>query len=324
MVESAGAASGSRSTLIGVIAAIVAVGVLGCLAYYAIQRAMELQHRTACANNLSQIGYVCQAYWAGHQQACPKVWTATVDQATQATRWDAIGNTRTGATPPAAVDKGPEIPIESNTANLWVLVKTGLIENPAVFVCPAAKGHAFETDVTDCTKVRDFAGPQNISYSYQNVFGPYRLTSAASPDLAIAADANPCRADFCGPRGATTRYMATHPQYEVEGWGEIKDRHFANSPNHNFKGQNVLYLDGHVQWCDNPFCGVEYDNIWTKSNWLGPWKEPGVPPSGGGEPDPNHVATLEGNSDNSSYPDPGTPGTVSLEPSNRDDSFLVP
>jgi len=325
MVESAGAASGSRTTLISVIAAIVAVGILGCLVIYGIQVALELANHTACPNNLSQIGKACQAYNAGTQLAWPKVWSTTNSAgAPQPTRWDAIGNTRTGAEPPAALDKGPEVLIESNTANLWALVKAGLCENPAVFICPQAKGYVVDTGVTDYTKVRDFAGPENISYSFQNLFGTYRLSSAASPQLAVAADANPCRADFCGPRGATTRYMATHPQYEVEEWGEIKDKHFANSPNHNFKGQHVLYLDGHVQWQDNPFCGVKYDNIWTKSVPKEMLQDPGNAPAGTSDPGPEMVRKLEANSDNSSYPDPGTPGTAALDPSNREDSFLVP
>ncbi|MBM4064682.1 MAG: DUF1559 domain-containing protein [Planctomycetes bacterium] len=39
------------------------------------------------------------------------------------------------------------------------------------------------------------------------------------------------------------------------------------SDNHNQKGQNVLYLDGHVEWKGTSTCGFyngsAYDNIWT-------------------------------------------------------------
>ena len=35
-----------------------------------------------------------------------------------------------------------------------------------------------------------------------------------------------------------------------------------NSSNHNREGQNVLYNDGHVTWCDNPFVGHNEDNIY--------------------------------------------------------------
>jgi prepilin-type processing-associated H-X9-DG protein len=37
-----------------------------------------------------------------------------------------------------------------------------------------------------------------------------------------------------------------------------------NSPNHAFQGQNVLYLDGHVEWTVHPYCGPKMDNIWLR------------------------------------------------------------
>jgi len=41
----------------------------------------------------------------------------------------------------------------------------------------------------------------------------------------------------------------------------------ALSDNHNQKGQNVLYIDGHVEWKGTQTCGYyngsTYDNIWT-------------------------------------------------------------
>jgi len=38
-----------------------------------------------------------------------------------------------------------------------------------------------------------------------------------------------------------------------------------NSQNHKRKGQNVLYNDGHVVWCNNPFVCVNRDNIYTRA-----------------------------------------------------------
>ena len=39
------------------------------------------------------------------------------------------------------------------------------------------------------------------------------------------------------------------------------------SPNHSQKGQNVLYIDGHVEWKGTETCGyyngTSYDDIWT-------------------------------------------------------------
>jgi len=94
-----------------------------------------------------------------------------------------------------------------------------------------------------------------------------------------------------------------------EAWAqiEIADATQLNSPNHKFKGQNVLYLDGHVDFTDNPYCGVNYDNIWvlrqTSSTTI----------------DVNDVTTLKASDDTSSYD-----GTKTLTSSGTDDSFLTP
>ncbi|HEY7119458.1 MAG TPA: hypothetical protein VH475_22895 [Tepidisphaeraceae bacterium] len=42
-----------------------------------------------------------------------------------------------------------------------------------------------------------------------------------------------------------------------------------NSSNHRRKGQNVLFNDGHVSWCDTPFSGHARDNIFTRYSPLG-------------------------------------------------------
>jgi prepilin-type processing-associated H-X9-DG protein len=38
----------------------------------------------------------------------------------------------------------------------------------------------------------------------------------------------------------------------------------ANSNNHDGDGQNVLFGDGHVEFLQNPFVGVQRDNIFTR------------------------------------------------------------
>ena len=43
----------------------------------------------------------------------------------------------------------------------------------------------------------------------------------------------------------------------------------GNSANHDGDGQNVLYEDGHVEWQQNPFVGVNRDNIYTASDGKG-------------------------------------------------------
>ena len=296
-------------TLVELLVVVTIIGMLIAILLPAVFGAMELARRTACANNLSQIGKACQAFSAGHNQAWPDV------LATDATAiWKNIGGTRTSITDPADTGAGN---IESNTANFWLLIKAALAENPAVFVCPSASSHSADTSAADYARARDFWLPTNISYSYQDAAGPYKLTSAASPNLAVAADANPQRPDFAS---AVTDYVGTPAKanYEEATWGAITSPDTAkwklNSPNHKFKGQNVLYLDGHVTFETHPYCGVRYDNIWTK--------QVAAPTT----PDPTgdiatFVTTIEGNADGTSY---DASGTTQLDAAKRDDSFLVP
>jgi hypothetical protein len=39
---------------------------------------------------------------------------------------------------------------------------------------------------------------------------------------------------------------------------------FMNSQNHAGKGQNVLFHNHSVIWCNNPFVGHAQDNIYTR------------------------------------------------------------
>jgi prepilin-type processing-associated H-X9-DG protein len=44
----------------------------------------------------------------------------------------------------------------------------------------------------------------------------------------------------------------------------------ANSNNHDGDGQNVLFGDGHVEFLQNPFVGVQRDNIFTRKDPTNP------------------------------------------------------
>jgi prepilin-type processing-associated H-X9-DG protein len=257
-------------------------------------------NRAQCAAQLKQIGIGCQA-WASLRN---HNWPCGYDP--QSTRWDDVGG----------------VSVNSNTASLWLLVKAGLVENPSVFICPSTADEA-EPELTDPEKspLRDFRSNRGCSYSFQNVLpGPegYVLTINASPVMAVAADANPMRRDFWsgapgGEKGVTDEKLAEKPDFETVGWGKVEGVWELNSPNHKFKGQNVLYMDGHVDWANNPYAGQASDNIWLPQVY-GAARRPDLP-----EPDSNSIETLRAYNCTSGYD-----GRSTLPAKNRTDSVLVP
>jgi hypothetical protein len=329
MVESAGAASRKGTRLVGVLISLVAVAILASMVVYAILDALELANRASCQSNLKIIGS-CMNHWASSHD---KTWP----DEKESDRWDEVGNTRTDAwsptrdtgEPPAieAADNG--LPPRSNTAPLWRLVRSADLP-PVEFVCPSV-GYRESVGFDDSNlKLRDFRGETFINYSYQNVTGPYRLMSKSATALSklpIVADANPMRRDFWsgapgGVRnGVTDRMLAERPVFEETDYEDAENtppwnqqtkfiRHpwELNSPNHKFKGQSVLYLDGHCDWREHPYAGPKYDNIWLRRR-----TDVSVPI------DPKNIETLRAYNDKASYD-----GKSTLPEDSQDDSFLVP
>jgi prepilin-type processing-associated H-X9-DG protein len=329
MVESAGAAERKGCGLGSIIVGIVAVCILAALCIPLLFSILEeTGPRAYCANNLKQIGTACQVWATSHRQAWPKGYGE------ESTRWDDVGNTRADAWSPIRDDPEPPAreaadnkqPIQSNTASLWLPVaKAGL--SPDVFLCDKAEYAKRETSIRDFTLIRDFRGESYCTYSYQNVLGQYRLHQTAariSTQYAVAADANPMRRDFWSgapgggmPVGITNKKLAERPAFcedgeEAQSWNrEVKFiRHpwELNSPNHGFKGQHVLYLDGHVEWRTDPYCGTNYDNIWLR-------RRADVTAA----IDPKNIESLRAHNDEASYD-----GKSTLPENSKDDSFLVP
>jgi prepilin-type N-terminal cleavage/methylation domain-containing protein/prepilin-type processing-associated H-X9-DG protein len=295
-------------TLVELLVVIMIIGMLIGILLPAVFGALEQANKSSCMNNLSQIGKACHAFAASNKQVWPDVMPITGTPP-----WANIGGTRVAAT-------GDDIPgntIQSNTANLWQLIRAGYADNPAIFVCPST-GHTPDTSVAVYSTVRDFWTFQNVSYSYQNVGGPYRLTSSANSAMAVAADANPQRADMAT---AVTNLGTTAISYEVADWGSMGNpqvnRWRLNSPNHKFTGQNVLYLDGHVKFENHPYCGYRYDNIWT-AQILAPVMPNAAQQSAGGAA---LVTIYQNMAVAASY---DAAGTTTLNPAKAEDSFLVP
>ncbi len=306
MVASSGESSSRGIRLFELI---VLCAVLGFLAIVILPAILpwfgpEEANQAACKNNLRQIGKALHVWAADHDHRWPDVF------AEESEAWNEVGGTR------AADGSDNGRPVASNTANFWVLVAVGYLR-PENFRCPAARG-ARADGAADPSRLRDFRDEAACSYSFQNLLGPYTLLDGQgnASALPVAADASPLRRDFwsgapgADGEGITDRQLARRPTFVADDWKHqaIANPWELNSPNHAFRGQNVLYLDGHVMQTDHPYCGPGGDNLWVR-------RRAGLEVAA----DAAKIETLRNYDDGASYD-----GKSTLPPDAFDDSFLVP
>ena len=79
----------------------------------------------------------------------------------------------------------------------------------------------------------------------------FKLNNSISAEFAVASDMTP------GLVGDDDNVLA------VTSTSSAQQMKRGNSNNHDGDGQNVLYGDGHVEFQQNPFVGVQRDNVYT-------------------------------------------------------------
>jgi prepilin-type processing-associated H-X9-DG protein len=131
---------------------------------------------------------------------------------------------------------------------------------PESFICKGDVG-ATEfvppNDNTDLIDLWDFGTKpsKHCSYSYHMPFGQYKLTTFSKPGMAVATDRNPWQ------DSPAATVPAFPNRYNPDGGKEAIKA--GNAIVHQKDGQNVLFVDGHVNFMRKPFCGVNNDNIYT-------------------------------------------------------------
>jgi hypothetical protein len=127
--------------------------------------------------------------------------------------------------------------------------------------------------VTDIQSVWDF-GPGSTasgmetyrfcSYAYQIPFGAYALTTTAEAGMAVAADRSPWMPATYDSATITTRWGQFKPDdRNFPSAGTADTAKLGNSDAHQQDGQNVLYIDVHVDFEKRAFVGVNQDNVYT-------------------------------------------------------------
>ncbi|HET6429581.1 MAG TPA: hypothetical protein VFJ30_14285 [Phycisphaerae bacterium] len=129
----------------------------------------------------------------------------------------------------------------SNTAALFRLVRDNY-SPPSVFQCPAARCATFVVR----QGLVDFPSPRNLAYTYQHCL------------------AGPIRRDLPELVNVAQQYAIVSERHPVFVDGTFRRDRIGRdvSDNHGGTGQNVLYLDGSVQWTASGHVGVNGNNIW--------------------------------------------------------------
>lgn len=209
--------------------------------------------RVNCAGNLRQIGQAILLYANDNGGAFPRTIASKGEEV-----WPVVG---TGAAHKDPFDGNGPAPNDV-TAALFLLLRTQDITSE-VFTCPTGTAEKWDFGGGNKTALDWSNWPRetmlkNLSYSYANPYpndaartSGYTLTTSLSAEFAVVADLNP------GVIKGTSDVLAVTTTSSA---AQMKQ---ANSPNHDRDGQSVLYGDGHVEFQQNPFVGVNRDNIYT-------------------------------------------------------------
>lgn len=217
-------------TLLELIIAVGIIGLLIALLLPAVERAREQAIQVKCASNLRTIGQAIWLYANENHGNYPR--TRYVADAPLAFGTNATATDPFQAGGPLANDV---------TAAVFLLIRTQRVPGE-MFVCPYDDENHWEPDrAPDLGNRSNFSDyKKNLGYSFANPYpsaaaarAGYALTTHLHGEFAVAADMNP-------------------------GTGGNQ-----NSDNHEDRGQNVLYADGHVIWQDGVLVGIDQDNIFT-------------------------------------------------------------
>ena len=222
---------------------VLAVGALSAgVLFPSVVRLSGGPPRLRCASNLRQISQGIQMYANENKGNFPRaLYDPQAATATEYTHWQSPD-------PFQFLPPGPN----DVTAALFLLLRTQELESN-VFICPSVSyGTAWDFGRRRVTQVSNFPGRQHLNYSYTNPYHPpmpperrFAWGEAPSTEYAIAADMN--------PGGATV--------VNVAPTSAAAETRLANSANHGGDGQNVLYVDGHVEFQDTPFCGMPRSSL---------------------------------------------------------------
>jgi prepilin-type N-terminal cleavage/methylation domain-containing protein/prepilin-type processing-associated H-X9-DG protein len=262
-------------TLVELLVVIAIIAVLLGVLMPSLAKVRNIADRMVCSTHLSDVGKSMMMYAQEHNGKYPtagtpaSVWSKTGSIA----KWD-------GKDSKEAYGAKNEVTV---TASLYLLVRYQNMDakmficegdkdvtrfNPADYITTTStSGTGTGTTATptkSMTEYWDF-GPnpgQHCSYAYQMPYSSFAIDGTSTPSSPVMGDRNPYldknALDY------TTDTRIADPCYAS---GEYKDPGLkGNAAQHERKGQNVLFMDGHVATQATPNCGYNNDNIYRAWN----------------------------------------------------------
>jgi len=246
-------------TLVELLVVIAIIALLMGILMPALSRVRQVAFRMVCGTNLSGIGKAMLIYAGDYDDELPRaggrngVWGRLKD-------WRA--DNRFPAYDLNATDgSGGRATISSS---FYLLVKYAEV-TPKSFVCKSDSGTTefkpsdYQAGDRELIDLWDF-GPEatnHCSYAYHMPYGLYALTTSSEPGMAMAADRNP----WITSPAAEGKDAGLLSSYNPTGGREAIN--VGNAIAHQEDGQNVLFMDSHVNFEKKPFCGINDDNIYT-------------------------------------------------------------